>query len=251
LQSQKNERHREILEILERIPFVTVEYLAEELHISPSSIRRDLSILEARGSVKRSYGGVSLTVTDCLDIPFSMRMKANVAEKKKIAIKAAELVKDGDTVFLDDSSTCMYLAYELVKKRGVTIITNGVHTVHYLADFKTKVICTGGMLDFENRASMTGAETLRQISLMRANFSFFAPQALSEDGLLMDCYRETAAAARQMMLSGESKVALCDSSKVGKNSTFTQCSLGELDYLVCDESLSARYGKRFPRVCYL
>ena len=89
-----NERLNEIIEILEKNRYVSVEYLSRRLHISPSSIRRDLSVLEKKGLVMRSYGGAELVVSDHLNIPFSARMQANAAEKKEIAAKAAALGSD-------------------------------------------------------------------------------------------------------------------------------------------------------------
>ena len=79
------DRHDEILDILQKTPYATVDFLANELHISQSSVRRDLAALETRGAVVRSRGGVSLKVSDNLDIPFELRMQAHSEEKKLIA----------------------------------------------------------------------------------------------------------------------------------------------------------------------
>lgn len=246
----KNDRHADILSILHRTPFATVEYLAEVIHISPSSIRRDLTLMEAQGLVRRTHGGVSLMVSENLSIPFALRMKNNVHEKKEIARKALELVYEGDVIFLDASSTTMYLAMELVKKRGITIITNSIEAAHYLTDFNVKTICTGGNLNPEDRNALVGDAALRTISSIRANVAFFTPQAIDNAGDLSDCYQEETAIVRAMMHNAAQKVALCDSSKIGKRSTYKQCCIIDLDALIGEINLSPFYSETFPSVKY-
>ncbi len=245
-----NDRHTEIIAILQRTPYVTVEYLAEELHISPSSIRRDLTIMEARGLVRRTHGGVSLTVTDNLYIPFPLRMKAAISEKRTIASKALELVQEGDVIFLDSSSTCMFLAKELVKKRGITIISNNLSALHYLMDFSVKTVCTGGALNPENRNSMVGDDALRLLDTVRANIAFIAPQSIDKNGDLFSCYREGVSIVQHMLANAEQKIGLCDSTKLGKMSTYKQCSIGDLDALIGEISLAPYFADKFPHVKY-
>ena len=247
----RTERINAILETLKRTRCATVEELSQELFISASSIRRDLVELEGRGLVIRKYGGVELAVTDKLNVPFSLRMKVCVAEKKQIAQKAAALVEDGDVVFLDASTTAMYLAQELCKKNGLTVITNGIHAVQYLADYRVKVICTGGTLDYDDRAAMVGSETLKIIENMHADIAFIAPQAIDAHGTLYDYYREEAAIVSQMLRCATRRIALCDQKKIAKSSTFKQCSVGDLDVLISDVSQRERFGEMFPDVIYL
>ncbi len=247
----KNERITEIMEILESTRYASVEYLAAKLHISPSSVRRDLSTLAERGMVIRSYGGVELAVSDHLNIPFAMRMQESAAEKKKIAVKAAELVNDGDVVLIDGSTSAMYLVRKLTEKRGLTIITTGVEALHYLSAFQVKTISTGGTLSPENRSVLVGDEVIRVLSNVRANLAFFSSQALDANGTLFDNYQDEIACINEMLASASCKVFLCDRKKVGKVSTFKQCTLADLDVVVSDKPLDALYGDAFPNVRFL
>lgn len=248
---ENNPRHEEILHILRETTYTTVQHLSQKLHISPSSIRRDLSELEAHGAVLRSYGGVSLVVPNHRDLPFGMRMESRAAQKKLIAAKAQKLVRDGDTVFVDASSTCMYLIHELADKRGITVITNSVNGIHYLQSFRCRVVCTGGYFDPEDRAAMVGSETIRRVSEMRANAAFFSPQALDAAGVMFDCYPEEIAVVRQMLAGAAQKICLCDSSKFGKNSSFREADLSDMDVLVSDTLPDAAFRERFPQVRFL
>ena len=246
-----NERHEEILEILHQTPYASVEFLANELHISPSSIRRDLAMLETKGVVVRSHGGVSLKVTDNLDIPFELRLQAHAAEKKLIAQKAVELIEDGDTVFVDPSTTSMYLVYELVRKRGLTVITNGINVLHYLQPYNVRAVCTGGILDHADRAAMVGNETIRRINEMRADIVFFSPQAIDNEGTMFDCYPEEAATVQAMINCSAKRICLCDSSKIGCTSSFKQSDMSQIDAIVCDTPIEQIYGEKFPNVKFL
>lgn len=247
----QNERLTEILEILKETRYATVEYLAAKLHISPSSIRRDLAALEKRGTVIRSYGGVELSVSDNLNIPFALRMQENASEKKAIAAKAAELVNDGSVVFVDGSTSALYLVRRLTEKRGLTIITTGVMALHYLSSFQVRTISTGGMLSPENRSVLVGDEVIRVLSDIRADFAFFSSQALDRDGTLFDNYQAEIPSIRQMLKYAACKVFLCDSQKVGKRSIFRLCGLSDLDIVVCDKELTDLYGDAFPSVRFL
>ncbi|MBO5845289.1 MAG: DeoR/GlpR transcriptional regulator [Clostridia bacterium] len=249
--SKNNERKKEILDILRTVPYVTVEYLSSKLHISASSVRRDLAMLEQMGAVKRSHGGVSLRGSDNMHVPFIMRMKQSEAQKVQIAKKAAALVKDGDTVFIDASSTGMYLSYELVKKKNLTVVTNGVGVLYYLQNFNVRVFCIGGMLDHTDRNAIVGGEAIESISKIRAGFAFFAPQTVDDDGNMFDCYPEEIAVIRKMMECAAKRVCLCDSTKLGKSSTFKQVDMSEIDIFVCDLPQTERFAAKFPHVKFL
>ena len=84
----QQERLDKILKILKNIHYSTVDYLVEQIHYSPASIRRDLSLLEKQGLVKRSYGGVEIIEENVA--PFKFRQHSMKSEKNKIAASAAE-----------------------------------------------------------------------------------------------------------------------------------------------------------------
>lgn len=249
--SNYKERQQEILDILATSTYVTVEHLSERLHISASSVRRDLSVLESKGAVKRTHGGVSLRINDNMHISFSMRIKKAEKKKRQIAVKAAELINDGDTVFIDASSTCMYLIYEITKKRGITIITNSVNALAYLQNFNMRVVCTGGILDRDDRAALVGSEAMARVAEMRANTVFFSPQAVDDDGNMFDCYPEEVAITQQMMKSSINKVCLCDSEKIGKCSSFKQTDMSKINFFVCDEPQGKKFQSLFPNVNFI
>ena len=114
-----------------------------------------------------------------------------------------------------------------------------------------KVVCTGGQLDPEDRSCLMGGAALETIRNMSANLFFFSPHALSYDGELTDCYGEQVAVMKQMMNRSKTKVCLCTADRVGKYSTYTQCFLSDIDFLICEKSIQELYEEKYPNLKYL
>ena len=176
------ERKREILRLAEENGYVKVDYLARRLHISESSIRRDLLSLEAEGEIRRTYGGAEPTKGGARLIPYDLRAHQNEAQKRTVAGLAASLVSDGDVVFLDGSSTAFYLVDHLSRLHGLTVVTNGLSTALALSGTQVRLISTGGRPNPENPTALVGSHAERLISEMHADVVFFSAQSLSEDG---------------------------------------------------------------------
>lgn len=93
------ERQNEIMEILKKNKFISINELAKRFYISTASIRRDLEKLEQQGLVKRTYGGVMLVEGVHAEIPLVVREAEQKNAKMKIAQAAASLIRNQDTVF--------------------------------------------------------------------------------------------------------------------------------------------------------
>ncbi len=233
------ERENEILTILqENNYYATVEYIAECVHMSPSSVRRDLNKLQAKGIVQRSYGGVSLVRGDRSIVPFAMRTHRNIELKKSIARKAVSLIKEGDVIFIDGSTTAFYLSEYLSGFEKLKIITNGIDTLSHLTKYRVDVYSTGGLLSSPNRAVLVGSFAQDMINSVHADVAFFSSQALDRDGMVYDCYDEENRIRQMMMKNATRKIFLCDSSKLGQTSTFKLCSIADVDDIICDQDLS-------------
>ena len=100
------DRHQEILELLEKHHSMTVKRLAELLHTSEPTLRRDLVTLEKQGYVNRVFGGVVLSRYANNHLPLSARQQSNKLAKADVAAKAAQCIPDGSVILMDGSSTC-------------------------------------------------------------------------------------------------------------------------------------------------
>lgn len=231
------ERQQQIINILKQAGgFVTVGALCETLFASASSIRRDLTALEKRGLVKKSYGGATLMANFSSITSFYHRTHDNVEAKRAIARKAATLIQDGDIIFLDQSSTAFYLAAELMERTGLTVVTNNTEILMLLSESTVKVICSGGTLSSANRSCLVDIDAAATFEKIYADFAFFSVNALSQDGIISDCSQEEVFVRASMLKNAKTKVLLCDSSKFGTRAPFRQCSLADVDCLISEET---------------
>ncbi len=234
----KNERAQEIVNILKAEGFCSVKRLSEMLYTSESSVRRTLSTLEKSGIIKRSYGGAELLNTHTAVAKFGARAQQNAEAKRVIAKKAALLIKDGDVVFLDQSSTAMYLAYELNGFKNLTVITNNLEVMNVLSRSDVTVFGSGGRLTRAGCMGFIGADAENTFKSVYADICFFSAKSLSNDGVITDCYKEEIDVRRAMFSNSQKVAFLCDSSKFDSRSAFLQCSLKDIDYIVTEDEQS-------------
>ena len=138
----QKERIDKIMEILKENGYVTVKYLTDKLHYSNATVNRDLNIMASRKLITRSYGGVELC--ENISVPLEFRYhKAKIA-KRSIAKFAADFISDGDTVFIDGTTTSEGMGDYISQKKDVTVITNNMALAAHLSEYGIKVISTGG-----------------------------------------------------------------------------------------------------------
>lgn len=248
----KNEREQEIIDIMKNSNgFATVKDLCERLFTSESSIRRDLTSLSNKGLVKRTYGGAELITNFSNISAFSIRSHYNADAKKIIAKKAASLIKEGSTIFLDQSSTAFFLASELLDMSSITIVTNNIEIIGMMSRTKVNLISSGGILNQENRMCLYGEDAAYIFNNVYANYAFFATKALSDDGIIWDFSREEVIIRNAMLKNAEKKVFLCDSEKFHSHSAYKQCTLNDIDYLVSENNKAEEFKKVAPHISIL
>ncbi len=244
----QEERLNRILAILQTTQYATVQYLVDEICYSPASIRRDLTLLEKRGLVKRSYGGVTLNADN--DTPFVFRQHSMRVEKNRIAKRAAELVQSGDTVFLDGSSTAQYMATYLLDKKDISVITNNLMLASFLAENGVDVYCAGGKIT-ELPGTTSGTVTAKVFSAFHADILFFATDAIDEKGQIWVKPEGYFIHNTAMLEHSTKHVYLCSSNKIGKHAKILQCDLSHIDYFISDKRLPAALRKKFPKTKFI
>lgn len=142
LRSNTRRRHERLLALL-RAGTTHVEDLAAELGVSSSTVRRDLGRLGDAGVVTRTYGG-AVTTGPFRERELSERLRIEQHAKAVIGARAAELVSDGASIFVDAGSTCAQLAEQL-RDRSLTVLTRGLEIAIMLAAAPgVEVVVPGG-----------------------------------------------------------------------------------------------------------
>ena len=236
----KNQRSENILSIIKHNGYnVSVNFLSDKLGVSPSTIRRDLQRLEKENKIKRSYGKAECLeeITDFL--PFSIRFQKNIPEKMAACRLASTLVNEGDTVFVDASSTACCLMRFLREKPNIKIITNGIENVNSLIQDNVEVYCTGGRLSDVNRIAFVGKRAIDFVKSMHANIAFSSTFSVSSDGYAYDICDEEIAVRQEMLKNSDKKVLVIDNKKLGKTAPFFFADINSFDYVVCNKPISS------------
>ena len=233
----KISQEKKILEILETQQYASVDELAAALCVSTSTIRRTLETLQQKGLVTRTHGGVKINSDNNFSPSFTFRIHQNSFEKKKIALSAIKLIKNGDIIFLDGSTSAFYIAEYLKEFENIRVITNGIDTLSLLSKNKILAYSTGGQVSSENPSVLVGRYAEDMICNFHADIAFFSAQAMDNDGEIYDCFEDEIFLRRTMIKNAKTKVFLCDNTKIGKSSSYHLCSLKDIDYVASNLSL--------------
>ena len=247
----KSERQSAILKILRQKQYATVEQLSKDLFTSISSIRRDLIEMERENLVLRSYGSVELVKSNSRNEPYSLRAQYRIEEKRQIAQKAASLVKDKDIVFLDHSTTALFLAEELVQEKKITIVTNNLDILGNIYSQNNITIYSSSGLVSNGRHCLIGDDAEATFNRIHADFAFFSAKALSSEGILYDSNLPEVLVRDAMIRNAHKKVFLCDSEKYDTYAGYRQCALEEIDYLISEEEPNDRWHTHAPKLIVL
>ena len=221
---KNKERQAHIARLLEKNERINVNQLFEILQVSKETIRRDLKEMEEAGIIQRVHGGAVLS------------------EASK-GVKAAEYIEDGDTIFIDNSSTTLNLVSYIPQDYRVTIITNSIRLLveASIADHPSLTfICLGGLLKSKNY-SLTGVMAVEQIHNFRPNKAFVSCHGISMTDGITDGSIYEVDAKREMLKQAKKTFLLADSSKIGKTGVVVLSQFDFIDCLITDETVSEEY----------
>ena len=216
----KEKQEKEILDFLQNNQYAGIDDLAKHLFISPSTVRRKLNNLQNKGLVTRVHGGVQLNDTNCFSPSFTFRVHQNSFEKKKMALAAIKLIREGDLIFLDGTTSAFFIAEYLLEFKNIRVITNGIDTLSLLSKYDIEAYSTGGHVNRENRSVLVGNYAEKMIENFHADLAFFSAQSVDDDGKIYDCFEKENVIRKAMIQNATKRVFLCDSTKFGKTSPF-------------------------------
>ena len=216
------ERHKLILEKLERESVVYLNDLVKYLNTSESTIRRDLTALDKAGLLKKVHGGatslkeISINTTD--DI-VENRQSLNIDEKLKIAEYAASLIEDNDLVYID-AGTTTELMINFISNTKAVFVTNGIVHARKLIKKNCTTYILGGELKLTTEA-IVGAETVN--SLRKYNFTkgFFGTNGVDIDRGFTTPDVKEAMVKEEALHRSRKRFVLCDQSKFDEISSIT------------------------------
>ena len=229
------ERQKKILELLSENGAVWVSKLAEELEVTEETVRRDLEKLENAEALVRTHGGAVPISENSQELSLDKRKNLNTEAKALLAKEAVKHIVNGDTVFLDASTTTYYIAKEIKNLKNITVVTNSLRVVNELAGLKDiKVICVGGMAGANQ--SVVGSMAENNIrNHYFANKFFFSGRGITKNAIL-DSNEQECSIKMNMIKNAEKKYFVFDKSKYGKVGFVKIAHFEDIDCIITEKN---------------
>lgn len=234
---QPEERQHRIGEYLQKVEFASLEEISRQVGASTSTVRRDLTVLEATGTLRRTHGGARIVVPRSDEFTFSARDTHQLAEKEAIGRACADLILPNQSVIIDAGTTVYHVARYLESK-SPQIITNSLPVANLFASAnRLEVVVSGGVI-YPRLGVLVGPLAVEAFSKIHADVAVMSAGGLCLDGisnshgLLIDIQRA--------MIKGAQRVIFCfDSTKLGRRSVLPLCDLACVDTIVTDSGAPA------------
>ncbi|HLV09254.1 MAG TPA: DeoR/GlpR family DNA-binding transcription regulator [Halanaerobiales bacterium] len=240
------ERRQEILKTLKEKESVHVAELSKILSVTEETIRRDLDILDERKLLKRIHGGaIPVKISNKTELSFDIRRNKNIEEKERIAIKSLKLIDEGDTIFLDASSTSLFLAREIKNLNNVTVITNSVRIVFELSNTNSiTVISTGGMLR-SNSLSFVGPLANAGLKKYFADKLFASCKGISLEYGATDSSELEIEVKNSMIKQAKRVIIIADHTKINETGLTQFAPIEEIDTIISDDQINRSTKEEF------
>lgn len=225
------QRHQTILDAIRNKGRILVADIAQELKVTEVTVRRDLAYLEKNGLLKKTYGGAVLGASE-MNLSVRYRQTKNLAAKRIIGRLAAELISDGDNIYLEAGSTCFEIIPYLAKKKELTIIVNSLHLMSRLHEqVQHKIILLGGQYRQE-RMDMIGPTAELGISQLSGFTAFTGADDISLESGISGADVATVSFTKMVLRRASRVVFVGDRSKFDNPALYKIADLDDLDVIV-------------------
>lgn len=230
------QRHQTILDLLESAGTVQVSDLAARLEVSEMTVRRDLESLEGIGALNRVHGGAVPARSQSYEPPFSARLQRNLEAKRRIGVAAAALLHEGETAILDAGTTTLAVADALKGRRNLRLFMLSLHLADRLVDEPNLTVMVGGGIARPGERSLIGQLAEQSFDGFSFDTLFLTVGGIAIDAGATEYNLDDAAVKRAAFAAARRRIAVADSSKLGKHAFARVCALDELDLLVTDDA---------------
>jgi len=234
-----NQRRRQILSLIREIEDIDVGDLSTRFGVSEATIRRDLKDLSEKKLIQRNRGGASTFYPYEYELPILARAQLNRKEKEAVGQIAAELIEDGDTIFLSGGTTTYEVARNLTNKQGLKVITLAINIINHLINFpEIAVIVPGGTL-VPKHLTLVGEIAKYTLDRLRIDKAIMGVSAIDvNQGITSESLKD-ADTDRNIINIARNLIVVTDSSKFGIVRTALIAPVEEVDYIITDTNIAA------------
>lgn len=226
------ERKHRLETFLQQVEFASLEDLAKHVGSSVSTVRRDLTVLEAAGNLKRTHGGARIIAPKSDEFTFSARDTHQLDSKEAIGRACAELIRPNQSVIIDAGTTTFHVA-KFLEDKSPQIVTNSLPVANlYSSAGKVELVLSGGVI-YPRLGVLVGPLAVEAFSKIHADVAVMSSGGITLEGitnshgLLIDI--------QLAMMRAAAKVIMClDHTKFGRRSVSQLCDLSKVHTIVTD-----------------
>ena len=245
---QKEERHRYIIDRINKDNRIYVTDLSTELGVSDDTLRRDLVELENQGMLTKVHGGA--IGKSKISTQFLERLNTSTQVKQQMAAKLVPMFKEGDVILIDGGTSNLEVARQLPKDKNFTVYTNCIPIASELSTYpKIDLIMLGGSVMSDSQMT-GGVMAFQMLQTIFPDWVIIGVSDLHPQKGLTTSGREEAMIKRCMVKQGNKRVVIADASKLGTARSFHVASLGEIDYIVTEDSKVDYIRQNWPSHSY-
>lgn len=229
----KSERQERIIQTLSTDGKVVASKIAVELGVSEDTVRRDLLELDQKGLLKRVYGGalpVARPVVDYLE-----RENKNLELKQRMAVKGLDLLKQGQLVVIDGSSSNLVFARCIPADLQLTVITNSCQIAQVCYDKDMEVLLIGGTL-LRETMTIVGDVAVEQAGLYHPDLCFMGVYGLHPEYGFTIPYQREVGVKRRLIERSSKVISFVDPVKFNTVSRYQVCGIEAFTTLITDDS---------------
>lgn len=228
-----SERERHVLDLLVENPGATVSAMSKKFQVSEATVRKTLEKLVRKGMIHRFHGGAA----PAFHPDVVSRQRTNVAEKKRIAKRAAAMVSEGDTIMTNASTTAILVAKYLAGRRGIRVVTNSTLMLSIARENPLlHVILVGEHFRPETEA-LVGPMATNNLDAYHARIAFIGAAGFSVEHGLTAFDPAQALIESKFAERSDKTILVADSSKYGNAAFVRFLEIKDVDTIISDDGL--------------
>ncbi len=228
-----NPRQRRLLDAVRHHLTVSVEDLAQQLDVTPQTVRRDVKLMEEAKLLARYHGGVGLP-SSVENIDYSQRQILNIDAKRRIAVAVARQVPPGCSLMINIGTTTEEVARALLHHEGLHVVTNNLNVASILSDHPScEVILAGGVVRGRDRG-IVGEATIDFIRQFKVDIGIIGISSIEPDGSLRDFDSREVKVAQAIIEQSREVWLVADRDKFGRQALVRMAHLSQIDMLFTD-----------------
>lgn len=228
-----NPRQRRLLDAVRQRVTMSVEELAQELDVTPQTVRRDIKMMEEEKLLARYHGGVGLP-SSVENIDYNQRQVMNIDAKRRIAEAVARQVPPGCSLLINIGTTTEEVARALTHHQGLHVVTNNLNVAAILSDNpQCEVIVAGGVVRGRDRG-IVGEATIDFIRQFKVDIGIIGISSIEADGTLRDFDPREVKVAQTIIEQSREVWLVADREKFGRQALVRMAHLSQVDTLFTD-----------------